>query len=94
MLSKLKENSGFLISKYGKVTNHKNNIKCSIKKFVYIRSPINFLKFLRLKQFLSKYKTKLPLVPIAFASARKRGEVQCYMFGLSEGTLISQICRS
>jgi hypothetical protein len=29
---------------------------------------------------LSKYKTKLPLVPIAFASVRKRMEVLCYMF--------------
>ena len=28
----------FLISIYGKVTTHENNIKCSIKKFVYIRN--------------------------------------------------------
>jgi hypothetical protein len=30
---------------------------------------------------LSKYNTTLPFVVIAFASARKRMEFQCYMFG-------------
>jgi hypothetical protein len=38
---------------------------------------------------LSKYKTKFRLFDIAFASARKRMEVLCYMFGHLEPISIS-----
>ena len=39
-----------LESKYGKVTNDKNNIKFSIRKIVYIWSLFDFSNFFRLKK--------------------------------------------